>query len=187
MTAQPLADRAAAPCRQQWGVTLIEACTVLAVTAVLASLAVAGMQTLIDSRRLEGTASQLAADIHWVRTEAVARNERLRLSFHTRPSGSCYVIHTGAAADCNCSAPGPATCRGAARQIKTVSVADTDRVRLEPEVDSVAFDPLHGTNTPAATLRVVSLAGRSIHHVVNIMGRVRSCSPQAVQPGYRAC
>jgi len=29
--------------------------------------------------------------------------------------------------------------------------------------------------------------GKAIHHVVNIMGRVRSCSPQGDIPGYRAC
>jgi type IV fimbrial biogenesis protein FimT len=54
-------------------------------------------------------------------------------------------------------------------------------------VASVLFDPLHGTSTPAGTWRVIGTGGRAVHHVINVMGRVRSCSPQAAVPGYRAC
>jgi type IV fimbrial biogenesis protein FimT len=54
-------------------------------------------------------------------------------------------------------------------------------------VASMRFDPLHGTSTPTGTLRVVGANERAIHHVVNIMGRVRSCSPQAAVRGYAAC
>src|SRR5258705_11733053 len=90
----------------QRGITLIEAAVVLAVTAIIASSAAPSLQRLIDGRRLEGTAAQLAADIQLIRTEAVARNEALRLSFHAVAAGSCYVIHTGTAAECGCPPPG---------------------------------------------------------------------------------
>ena len=173
--------------RAQRGVTLVEAGVVLAITAILASTAAPGMQDLIDTRRLDGAATQLATDIQFVRTEAVARNQTLRLSFHATATGSCYVIHSGAAADCVCNATGPALCSGAAREIRTVSVAGADRLSLQANVASVLFDPLHGTSTPTGTLRLAGSRGRAIHHVINIMGRVRSCSPQAAMPGYRAC
>jgi type IV fimbrial biogenesis protein FimT len=171
----------------QRGVTLVEACTVLAVLAVLASTAAPSLQGLIDSRRLDGAATQLATDIQFVRTEAVARNIPVRLSFHTTAEGSCYVLHTGNADQCDCSAPGPATCSGDARQIKTVALTAADRVSLQTNTASVLFDPLHGTSTPTGTLRLVGPQGRAVHHIVNVMGRVRSCSPQGAMPGYRAC
>ena len=173
--------------RRQRGVTLIEASVVLAVTAILAGAAAPNMQDLIDTRRLDGAATQLATDIQFVRSEAVARNQPLRLSFHASPAGSCYVIHSGAADQCSCDAAGPAQCSGEARQIKTVTVAATDHVSLQPNVSSVLFDPLHGTSSPTGTLRLIGTRGRAVHHVVNIMGRVRSCSPNAAMPGYRAC
>ena len=171
----------------QRGVTLVEACIVLAVTAVLACTAAPGMQGLIDTRRLEAAATQLATDIQFVRTEAVARNQPLRLSFHARAAGSCYVVHTGAANQCDCAAAGAAQCLGDAREIKTVNVADADHVSLQANVSSMLFDPLHGTSTPTGTLRVIGRQGRAIHHVINVMGRVRSCSPLGAMPGYRAC
>ena len=58
---------------------------------------------------------------------------------------------------------------------------------LTANVRSIAFDPLRGTTTPAATVRVAARDGAAVHQVVNIMGRVRSCSPDRNIAGYRAC
>jgi len=63
----------------------------------------------------------------------------------------------------------------------------TDRVRVEANANSVVFDPLHGTSSPTGTFRLIGTDARAVHHIVNIMGRVRSCSPQAAMPGYRDC
>ena len=172
---------------RQRGITAIEACIVLAVTAIVATTAAPGMQDLIDNRRLDGAATQLATDIQFIRTEAVARNQPLRLSFHATPGGSCYVIHSGAADQCNCAVAGPAQCSGDAREIKTVTVPSAERVTLQANVGSMLFDPLHGTSSPTGTLRLLGSRGRAVHHVINIMGRARSCSPQGLVVGYRAC
>ncbi|MBC8058386.1 MAG: GspH/FimT family pseudopilin, partial [Rhizobiales bacterium] len=147
------------PPRAQRGVTLIEACVVLAVVAIVAGSAAPAMQGLIDARRLEGAATQLATDIQFIRSEAVARNEPLRLSLHDTAAGSCYVIHTGDAGQCDCAAPGLAQCSGAAQQIKTARLQAAERVRLQANVGSVLFDPLHGTSTPSGTLRVIGTNG----------------------------
>jgi type IV fimbrial biogenesis protein FimT len=173
--------------RHQRGVTLIEACLVVAVTVILATTTAPHLQDLIDTRRLDGAATQLATDIQFVRTEAVARNQPLRLSLHASPAGSCYVIHSGAADACDCNSAGPAQCGAEAHEIKTVTVASVDRVSLQANVASVLFDPLHGTSSPTGTLRLIDARGRAVHHVINVMGRVRSCSPLAAMPGYRAC
>jgi type IV fimbrial biogenesis protein FimT len=121
-----------------------------------------------------------------VRTEAVARNVAVRLSVKEAPGGTCWVIHTGAAAQCRCVESPPAVCSGGALEIKTVVLGASDRVGVAANVASIAFDPMHGTSTPTGTLRLVDARGRAVHHVVNVMGRVRSCSPSGV-PGWRAC
>ena len=177
------------PARPQLGVTLIEACVVLAITAVLAASVMPGMQMLIDIRRLDGAATELATDIQFARAEAVARNEPLRLSVHGNGggAGTCYLIHTGATADCSCVSPGPAQCIADAQAIKTVVLSAADRIRLEANAASILFDPLHGTSSPTATLRLTDHQERAVHHVVNVMGRVRSCTPSFAMPGYRAC
>lgn len=174
------------PTRQR-GFTLIEASMVLAVSAVLAASAAPGMQDMIAARRLDNAVGQLSNDIHLVRTAAITRNQALRLSFMPRAGGSCYAIHTGNAGDCVCDGAGPAVCRAGAREIKTVVIADRDHVSIVSNAGSMLFDPMHGTSTPSGTVRIVGTNGREVRHIVNVMGRVRSCSPAPSVPGYRAC
>lgn len=170
----------------QRGVTLIETMIVIAVTVIIAATAAPSLKRLLDGRRLDAAANQLAADIQLVRTEAVARNKPVRLSLHGGSAPSCWIVHTGAAALCSCAGGGPASCVGGAVEIKTVNLATADRIDLQSNVASMLFDPLHGTATPTGTVRVIDPNGREVRHIVNVMGRARSCSPNGVA-GWRAC
>ncbi len=169
---------------QAHGVSLVETSVVLALMGIVATAAMPSMAGMIDNRRIEGAAIRLAADVQFARSEAVARNQTVRLSVHAQ----CYVVHTGATGDCECgSDAGLAQCHGAARVLKSSAWQAAEPVRVQANVTSTAFDPLLGTATPAATLRVIGPQDRAVHHVVNVMGRLRSCSPQGAVPGYRAC
>ena len=174
------------PRSRQRGVTLIESAIALAVVAVAATTAAPGLQDLVVHKLLEGVAAQLATELQAVRSEAVARNAALRVSFHADPGGSCVVVHTGAKALCTCSAAAPANCTGDALLLRATYLPVEQKVGVGASAGSILFDPLHGTSTPAATVRVTAAPG-AIHHVVNVMGRVRSCSPDGRIGGYRVC
>ena len=132
----------------------------------------------MQRRHLEGAAAQLETDIHHTRMLAVARNAPLRISFETSAAGSCYVIHTGAANQCGCNAAdGTATCQGGAEAERSVRFAAGDAVSLKSNLRSVVFDATKGTSTPTATVQLTARDGMTLHQVMNIMGRVRSCSP----------
>ncbi len=169
------------------GLSLIEACVVTALAALTLVIAVPGFGTLIERQRLQGSAAQLAADLHWLRSEALVRNEALRFSLHTTASGSCTVVHTGNRVDCRCPETGPAVCEGDAAALKTSHWPSHERIAVNANITSMLFDPVQGTTSPTGSVRVTDSQGRGITHVVNIMGRVRSCSPAAAVPGYRAC
>ncbi|MBA2722881.1 MAG: GspH/FimT family pseudopilin [Methylibium sp.] len=173
----------------QRGLTLIEASFVLAIAAILTTSAVAGFGDLRQRRQIEGVAAELASDLQFVRSEAVARNQRLQFSFSTLPTGaSCYVIHTGPELACTCAADGAAECVGAAEPIKAVQAPAGIGVTVKDKPSaSMGYDPVRGTTSPTATINIARPQGASLRHVVNILGRVRTCSPAGGLPGYRPC
>ena len=171
----------------QHGLTLLELAIVVAITAIVAAAGAPALTALIDARRLESAATRLAADVQLARSEAIARNRPLRLSVLSGSDASCWIVHSGAAADCRCSSDAGAVCGASARTIKGVVLPNNERVGVAGNVASIAFDPLHGTSTPTGTLRLIGARGRAIHHVVNVLGRVRSCSPDAAVAGYPPC
>jgi type IV fimbrial biogenesis protein FimT len=160
---------------KQRGVTMIEVCIVIAIACILAGSALPSFTESLDKRRVEGVSSEVGTDLRYARSEAVARNTGVRVSFYP----ACYVVHTGNRADCQCDGQGPAVCTGGAVQLKTVNTASARGVHVVANVSSMRFDPSHGTTSPTGTVCTVPASGRSVHHVVSIMGRVRTCSPAA--------
>lgn len=178
------------PIRHQRGITLVEVAVTLVILAVLVCGAAPSFSAMIERQRLVGLAAQLATDVQFVRSASVWRNEPLRLSVYSTSWGSCYVVHNGARNQCSCAANvSVAVCTAGALQLKTVSVPASTGLSVQANVASILFDPLHGTSTPTGTLRVVSVTAGSIHHIVNVLGRVRTCIPSgsAAWPGYRTC
>jgi type IV fimbrial biogenesis protein FimT len=163
--------------RSQAGITLVETTVVTTLLAVLTGLAAPGFDSSLQRRRLEGAATQLEKDIHYARMLAVARNAPLRISFESGACGSCYVIHTGAANQCSCAAVAE----------RVVRFEPGGSVSLKSNSRSVLFDPVKGTSSPTATVQLQARNGSAIHQVMNIMGRVRSCSPAPSLSGYRRC
>lgn len=167
---------------RQRGLTLIETGVALAMAATVAALAAPSMRGLIDNRRLDAAATQLGTDLQLARIEAVARQRGVRVSLKNDADGACWVVHTGAAADCGCTA-----CGAGAELIKAVRLPAAERVALTASSASMLFDPALGTVTPTGTWRLAAADGRAVHQVVNLVGRVRSCSPLGAVPGHRAC
>jgi type IV fimbrial biogenesis protein FimT len=173
--------------RKHRGVTLIETAATSAVLAIVAGAAAPMYQDVLARRLMDGTATQLAIDIQYARSEAVARNQGLRISFQSNAAGSCYVIHTGSSGECSCANHPVAQCSGTAKEIKTVQLPASAQVQLASNVNSMLFHPVRGTVSPAGSLRLTGPKGIEVRHVVNIIGRTRSCSPQGSMTGYRAC
>jgi type IV fimbrial biogenesis protein FimT len=173
--------------RRQRGVTLIETMIVVAVSAVVLGTAAPSFKQMRARHQVEGPAIELASNLLFARSEAISRNESVRLSFQSPAAGACYVVHTGDAGDCVCSGSGPALCSNGAREIKTVLLPASRPVTLQSNVASMLFHPVRGTTTPAGTVKVLGANGYAVHHVVNLMGRVRSCAPAARMPGYKSC
>ena len=159
----------------QRGLTLIEICLVLAIVSILVGTAVPSFKDNLIKRSVEGIAGELAIDLRYVRSEAVARNEGVRVSFYDGSAGQCYAIHTGNRNDCQCNAPGAAQCTNGAVLLKSVFQPASQPVKLAATADTMLFNANNGTTVPGGTICVVPPTGKEIRHTVNIMGRVKSC------------
>ena len=175
-----------APGRQH-GLTLLELAIVVAVVAIVAASAAPSFGALVDARRLDGAATRLAADLQFVRSEAIARNQPLRLSVFAGVGASCWIVHTGAPADCACSGDSRRDLRrrrprDQERRPARQRARRRQRQRRLDRLRSAARHE-HADRHAAPDRR----ARRAVHHVVNVVGRVRSCSPGGAAPGYLAC
>lgn len=170
------------------GFTLIEMVATVAVAGIVMTAAAPSLGGWVDQQRLKGVAGELASDLQYARSEAVLRNQGVRVSFlGDLNAATCYVVHTGPADSCRCDAAGAPACEGGSQPLKSVALAAPARVALHSNVRSVLFSPEHGTASPAASLRLAGAQGRTVQHTVNVMGRVRSCSLQGSVSSYRAC
>ena len=179
--------RSTNPARSPRGLSLVESLMTMAIVAIATGATLPGFKQALEQRRLEGAAAQLHTDLQLARSEAVARNRTLRLSFGSSANGSCYVVHTGTAASCSCSDSGVPVCTAGAEAMRSVHFAADGRVQVQSNVASMVLDPAKGTVSPTGTVRVRGADGRAVHMVVNIMGRARNCSPGSAMPGYPAC
>ena len=175
------------PINRQRGFTLVEAGVTLAVATLLVGAVAPSFQRSIERRHVEGIAAQLETDLQLARSLAVARNEGVRVSFEASGDASCYIVHSGAAGDCSCIAAGPAVCRAGGVALHTVQLQAGAGVQIRSNSRSILVDAQKGTITPTATLQVNGRSGLALNQIINIMGRVRTCSPGGTLPGYRRC
>lgn len=178
--------RRAKACRAS-GFTLTECCVGLAIVAVVAAVAVPSFRDGHERRQLLGRAAELSADLQWLRTEAVARQEAVRITVHSHAGGACYVVHTGPADDCACRGDAPAACDSPARALKSVFVPADGPVKLASRPSSAAFHPVRGNATPTIAFELSDARGRAVRHVVSALGRVRSCATAPGLGGYPPC
>ncbi len=171
----------------QRGLSLVEAAVTTAVAAVITAQLVPGLSHAVQRRHLEGVATALRTDIHFARSQAVALNRPVRMSFDSSVGAGCYVIHSGNDAACTCSANGTPQCAAGTEVHRSVWLPAQSAASVSSNVKSMLFDSAKGTVSPAGTVKVQSKDLGAVHQVVNILGRVRTCSPKPALSGYTTC
>lgn len=167
------------PSRER-GFTLIELMVVVALVAIVLSLAAPSFTGTLARKRLEGVATELSTDIQYARSEAAQRNAAVGIVFGT----NCYTVYlVGTAAATGCAALGTG-----GSSLKDVTVTGGTTVAFTPTTSGafIAFDPVRGMATDAAAgttdlSGVVALANSAgnwqIQARVTRVGRVKLCSP----------
>ena len=173
---------------RQQGCTLIESLCGLAIMLVLLGSAWPSLKDLVARQTLLAQAAELETDLVLARTQSQVQQENLRLSVHQPVGGgSCYIIYSGPMGACQCEGNGRSTCAAGAQVLRLAEPSRRAGITLASLARPLTFDAMMGTVTPTATLRLTDRDGRSVHQVINLTGRVRSCTPDLAWGGMRRC
>lgn len=165
------------------GFTMVEQLVALTVVTSVAGIAGTGLSSLQDSQRLMSALSGLRIELQHARSLATARNEVVRIGFAR--DATCMVVHTGPSGSCDCSAAG-SECAGG-HELRTLRWDGGVAAKLLSRGSRFAFDGEMGTTTPTATIELTNASGQSVRLVVNVMGRMRSCTPDGSVRSQPAC
>ena len=169
-----------APLAAERGLTLLELIASLAILALLLTIAVPSLRSLIERNQLRAAAQAIAEDLQWTRSESIKRNRALE--FRVNREHWCYGIdERGSGCDCRL----PPTLAGAC-SLKRVLGEDFPGIRLESTFGATHFEPRRATAVNGS-LTLASASGSALRVVLSRLGRVRLCTPTNDLPGYDSC
>lgn len=164
---------------RQGGISLIELALVLAISAILLTIAAPAFTGMLDSHRLSSATSALHAHLYQARSEAIKRNQRVRVSFATSEGGASWCFGMGSDSACDCMEAGSCLLGGKER---TVSSAAYPGVLIDPHIsspgDHFTFESVRWIMAGTyGHVRFATATGKQTRVIVSRMGRMRTCSP----------
>ncbi len=172
---------------QQRGITLIESAAVLAIATILVGSAAPMLDETRARWQVEGAAALLETQLQFARSEAVTRRHPVRVQFESSGGQACYVVHTGRPGDCQCANPAVPICPAGVEQLGLTRYDSVKAISLGATAHDIGFDGDTGTVTPTTSVTLSGRHGHAFKVVVNVAGRVRSCTPANRIAGHVVC
>mgnify|MGYP006198156723 CR=1 FL=1 len=169
------------------GFTLVELMVAVAVLAILVSVALPSFRDFGERSALRGAADAVTQVIGTARTEAIKRNQLVRVEIK-QPAGGGFCIGaatvastTAAGCDCSTAACPVAEFPSNADEIEALSLAGTPSFGVDT---AFVVDPATGMLSDAGDAGSVEFSsprGFGVRLAVNPMGRVSLCTPTGVR------
>ncbi|MBU6193422.1 MAG: hypothetical protein KGP02_00905 [Burkholderiales bacterium] len=167
------------------GWSLLEGLLATALAVSMTAVAWAQLADWLSMRRLQAASADWAAVLLSARQWSFELQQPVRLDLGSDSRGACLVAHTGQRGDCaGCGAP--VVCRPGV-QLVARSLPLPSGVSASANISSQLWNPGTRSVSPAGTMRLHLSDGRTVHHVVNLTGRLRRCSPDGPTATWPAC
>ncbi len=162
------------------GFTLLEVMIVVAITGILAAIAVPSFQGMIETNRLKQAVESFQSDMQFARTEAIKQSVDIIVSRTTGNAGAwCYgLARKIPASKTSCDCAETDTADADYCDIKIVSGTGFSTINMDSASGNSTFDFRRGTiGNNGVTFSTDNYAARVVFSAV---GRVRICSPSTV-------
>jgi type IV fimbrial biogenesis protein FimT len=181
------------------GFTVIELMVVIAVVAIITSLALPSYRTLIEKRQVSSGAQQIAAFLSSAQLEAVKRNEIVAVHYEFADTGDWCIGVVVGEDDCTCSSdPAANTCEiDGSDRVMIPANLNYEEALVEVEGDGAfVIDPVRGmmvdfTDGPVFQFLSTPEETYALNVVMGPTGRVSICSDtdraSTQVPGFDEC
>jgi type IV fimbrial biogenesis protein FimT len=159
-------------CLAKSGFTVVEMMVVVVVVAVLLTLAVPSFSDMLARQRLAAAGTELASDLQLARSEALQRQQQVRVAFS--PDDACYAVYPVKAADgCDCRTH---ECDVGMSPIKFATLEPAWAIHLSTTAPLLQLVPDRGA--PVAAVSVTLTHDRAGSVVVSVApsGSVSACA-----------
>lgn len=173
------------------GFTLIELMLTIVILTILLAIAVPAFTDIASKNRLKAAAERWSTEIDFARSQAIARNQEVRVNFATGASW-CLGLDDDLSDACDCAAtPGQCTIDGR-QQVVTATDFETIEVQSSTLPDNAfVFDQVRGMlDDPADTGQLVfqNAANQQVALTLSPLGRPSLCNPTGGNvPEYPDC
>lgn len=170
------------------GMTLVESVVVIAIVAILATMAAPSFTDMWQRRRVEGIAHELATDLAYARSKSLMTGRPVAFTL----SNACYTVWTPLdGSPCSCMVS--TDCEASAQLKQVFWGAGSAALRLEANPAlagadyTLQFDPPQALPSLSDAAITISKGNFALQLRVNAMGRVHLCSPTGAKGQTPAC
>jgi len=181
------------------GFTVIEIMIVVAVLAILMSLALPSYRSIIEKRQVTSGAEQITAFLSAAQSESVKRNQFVAVNYQWNGGEWCLGMFAGEdnTVTCDCTEANSCSIDGSEKILSGVTLDKTEilaSATVGGEDDTIVFDPVRGLLTGAETAEFLLISPDQSMYALNIemqpTGRLHICTSARGDksvPGYAAC
>ncbi len=186
--------------------TLVELMIVVALIAIIVTLAAPSFRDMILMQRLRGINAELVTNLHYARSEAISRGVFMHMRFQSDSTMTCYISYASTlppltASDCDCTAAAGSRCTDpTSTEVRTVQVLKSDGVEVlasRSGLVRLTIDPRTGGVFVPQMAEIAGLAtfwidtridtARRLRNIIKQSGQVQGCTPSGSTVGGTTC
>lgn len=165
------------------GLAILEMIITLCIVGILIAVATPTFARLLEGYRLKAATEHLYSDLQLAKTEAIKRNQRVRLSFGSSNAGTTWCYGLKEQSTCDCQVDSGASACHLDNVLRVVRSTDFPNIHLTTAISSgsnhFTFEGIRSTTAGTFGRATFSspIEGLEARVIVSRLARIRFCSP----------